>query len=89
MLYWGKVTNNSAMVTGLREKGVPVRVMKDENIEDVATASEDLVWVTDGRSFRGLERKVVICVRPPVDVSDRLHSMSRCTSQLVIVSAYC
>ncbi|XP_025087014.1 uncharacterized protein LOC112559807 [Pomacea canaliculata] len=83
------VSENSGTVKGLKEAGIPVRVMKDEDIEDVATARSDVVWVTRGHYVRGLERKVVVClVDVDVNADVRLHFMSRCTSQLVIVSPY-
>ncbi|XP_025111934.1 uncharacterized protein LOC112574831 [Pomacea canaliculata] len=98
VLYWDDVSDHSCMVTGLLEAGIPVGMMTDEDIEDVATARSDVVWVADGRLVFGLERKVVVCVDDPGDdlfrykllerynpSSPRLHLMSRCTSQLVIV----
>ncbi|XP_025113964.1 uncharacterized protein LOC112575993 [Pomacea canaliculata] len=84
LYYWRNFTEDSGIVTGLREKGIPVRLMKDEDTNDVATAHSDVVWVADGERVRGLERKVVVCVDPRVETV-RLHHMSRCTSQLVIV----
>ncbi|XP_025114123.1 uncharacterized protein LOC112576088 [Pomacea canaliculata] len=102
VLNWGYFMF-SGMVTGLQEAGIPVRVMEDDDIEDVATARSDVVWVADGELVRGLERKVVVCLQydyrslygdvtrseasrllAPVR-SDSFHSISRCTSQLVIV----
>ncbi|XP_025114499.1 uncharacterized protein LOC112576346 isoform X2 [Pomacea canaliculata] len=85
MLYWGDVTDISGMVTGLQEAGIPVKVMKDDDIEDVATARSDVVWVASGDRVRGLERKVVVCLEHHT-IFVPLHWMSRCTSQLVIVS---
>ncbi|XP_025114137.1 uncharacterized protein LOC112576099 [Pomacea canaliculata] len=99
VLDWYDGSDQSGVVTGLQEAGIPVQVMKDEDIEDVATARSDVVWVAGGRRVRGLERKVVVClkdpdyqsiksdlVRPYTRSSFRLDLMSRCTSQLVIVS---
>ncbi|XP_025113483.1 uncharacterized protein LOC112575710 [Pomacea canaliculata] len=86
VVWRGDVSDNSGMVTGLRGADIPVRVMKDEDIEDVATARSDVVWVTRENHVRGLERKVVVCVESVPDNSSRLHPMSRCTSQLVIVT---
>ncbi|XP_025113059.1 uncharacterized protein LOC112575411 [Pomacea canaliculata] len=100
VLYWCHFSDESGMVIGLQEAGIPVRVMTDDDVEDVATARSDVVWVTHGRRVRGLERKVVVCVEnPDYDLhrselylgqyhftSARLDVMSRCTSQLVIVS---
>ncbi|XP_025097937.1 uncharacterized protein LOC112566159 [Pomacea canaliculata] len=85
VLYWGDNSNNSGMVKGLRDAGIPVRVMEEDEIEDVATARTNVVWVTDGDGVRGLERKVVVCLKPRV-IDDRLYAISRCTSQLIIVS---
>ncbi|XP_025082240.1 uncharacterized protein LOC112556946 [Pomacea canaliculata] len=89
VLYWHDVTDQSGVVTGLQEAGIPVRVMQDDDIEDVVTARNDVVWVASGYRVRGLERKVIVCL----DNRDyglftfpRLEHMSRCTSQLVIVS---
>ncbi|XP_025078825.1 uncharacterized protein LOC112554957 [Pomacea canaliculata] len=99
VLYWGNVSDQSGVVTELLEAGIPVRVMKNHDIEDVATARSDVVWVTSGHHVRGLERKVVVCLKnrdhgvfsPKFlqqynPTSLRLDLMSRCTSQLVIVS---
>ncbi|PVD22622.1 hypothetical protein C0Q70_18442 [Pomacea canaliculata] len=98
VLYYRDVSDQWGMVTGLQEAGIPVQVMKDEDIEDVATARSDVVWVTGGHQVRGLERKVVVWVGNPkghfynsqyvsqYTTSARLDIMSRCTSQLVIVS---
>ncbi|XP_025102178.1 uncharacterized protein LOC112568879 [Pomacea canaliculata] len=80
------VSDDSGLVKALKKAGIPVRVMKDDNTEDVATARSDVVWAADGGLVRGLERKVVVCVNDVDDVFSRLHFMSRCTSQLVIVS---
>ncbi|XP_025113982.1 uncharacterized protein LOC112576006 [Pomacea canaliculata] len=87
VLVWlGGLSETLGVVTGLREENIPVRVMKDEDIEDVATARSDVVWVTRENHVRGLERKVVVCLESVTDNSSRLHPMSRCMSQLVIVS---
>ncbi|XP_025111947.1 uncharacterized protein LOC112574842 [Pomacea canaliculata] len=89
VLYSPCMRYNSGVVTGLREAGIPVRVIKDADIEDVATARSDVVWVADGRRVRRLERKVVVCLQDPMFylyTSPRLDLMSRCMSQLVIVS---
>ncbi|XP_025111722.1 uncharacterized protein LOC112574708 [Pomacea canaliculata] len=83
------INDDIAIVKELREAGIPVRVMKDDDIEDVATARSDVVWVTEDKRVRGLERKVVVCVRSSGNYTTNcLHSVSRCTSQLVIVSRY-
>ncbi|XP_025078806.1 uncharacterized protein LOC112554942 [Pomacea canaliculata] len=99
VLYWDNVSNQSGVVTGLQEAGIPVRVMTDDDIEDVATARSDVVWVARGLRVRGLERKVVVCLENPDTrffrfehferydfTTPRLDLMSRCTSQLVTVS---
>ncbi|XP_025113144.1 uncharacterized protein LOC112575471 [Pomacea canaliculata] len=90
VLDWGQPKDNSGIIEGLQEAGIPVRVMKEDDIEDVATARSDVVWMADGDRVRGLERKVVVCLKSPC-VNDqlliRLHNMSRCTSQLVIISS--
>ncbi|XP_025078802.1 uncharacterized protein LOC112554939 [Pomacea canaliculata] len=92
--YWDNVFDQSGVVTGLQEAGIPVT---DDDIEDVATASSDVVWVASGPRVRGLERKVVVCLedfdyglltyslQPQNLTFARLDIMSRCTSQLVIV----
>ncbi|XP_025079397.1 uncharacterized protein LOC112555280 [Pomacea canaliculata] len=99
VLYWRDISDQSGVVTGLQEAGIPVRVMKDDDIEDVATACSDVVWVVGEHRVRGLERKVVVSL----ENSDlglyrtmylekynlttvRLELMSRCTSQLVTIS---
>ncbi|XP_025111951.1 uncharacterized protein LOC112574846 [Pomacea canaliculata] len=90
VLSWPNVSDNSGMVTGLQEAGIPVRVMKDDDIEDVSTAHSDVVWVADGYRVCGLERKVVVYVEDPESDSfsfPRFTLISRCTSQLVIVSS--
>ncbi|XP_025112559.1 uncharacterized protein LOC112575149 [Pomacea canaliculata] len=89
ILDWDDVSYNSGMVEGLQEAGIPVRVMKDDDMDDVATARSDVVWVADGNCVRGLERKVIVCLQDlkfELISSVRLALMSRCTSQLVIVS---
>ncbi|XP_025111721.1 uncharacterized protein LOC112574707 [Pomacea canaliculata] len=107
VLYWYEGSENTGMVNKLQEAGIPVRVMKDDDIDDVATASSDVVWVAGGHRVRGLERKVVVCLGDPAfdsfrsererhtpellhynPGSARLDLMSRCTSQLVIISAH-
>ncbi|XP_025114134.1 uncharacterized protein LOC112576095 [Pomacea canaliculata] len=96
VLDWCDVSDQSGVVKGLQEAGIPVQVMKDdEDMEDVATARSDVVWVACGDRVRGLERKVVVYLKYPNDdyfsrsnVNHTLgsfHSISRCTSQLVTV----
>ncbi|XP_025111731.1 uncharacterized protein LOC112574719 [Pomacea canaliculata] len=101
VLYWYDVSDQSGVVTGLQEAGIPVRMMKDDDIEDVATARSDVVWVTNGHRVRGLERKIVVCLEDPdyysytfevlqryIPCSARVDYISRCTSQLVIVYSH-
>ncbi|XP_025099849.1 uncharacterized protein LOC112567365 [Pomacea canaliculata] len=45
VLYGYNVADNTGILTALREEGIPVRVMTDDDIEDVATARSDVVWV--------------------------------------------
>ncbi|XP_025113361.1 uncharacterized protein LOC112575604 [Pomacea canaliculata] len=77
------ISDDSGMVKALKEAGIPVRVMKDDDIDDVATARSDVVWMTNGYRVCGLERKVVVCLQDRD--TTRFNSISRCTSQLVIV----
>ncbi|XP_025100976.1 uncharacterized protein LOC112568091 isoform X2 [Pomacea canaliculata] len=95
VLSLGNFTVKSGMVTGLQEAGIPVQIMEDDYIEDLATARSDVVWMTRGHYIRGLERKVVVCIVER-DLQDlkvermhplhiRLNLMSRCTSQLVLI----
>ncbi|XP_025079698.1 uncharacterized protein LOC112555480 [Pomacea canaliculata] len=65
VLCWFDVSDQWGVVTGLQEAGIPVQVMKDDDIEDVVTARSDVVWVTGGDHVRGLERKVVVCLEDP------------------------
>lgn len=87
----GHLRNNSGVVEGLRRAGLPVRVIEGgsrSDVQDVATSRSDVVWVLNGAQARGLERKVVVCVRNEYrhsDVYHRLYPMSRCTSHLVLV----
>ncbi|XP_025080978.1 uncharacterized protein LOC112556317 [Pomacea canaliculata] len=76
LLDWDDISDDSGMVKGLKEAGIPVRVMNDDDIDDVATARSDVVWVTDGPRVCGLERKVVVCLEE--DLNARFYSMSRC-----------
>ncbi|XP_025103290.1 uncharacterized protein LOC112569645 [Pomacea canaliculata] len=97
---WRDVNDQSGVVTGLNKAGIPARVMKDDDIEDVATAHSDVVWVTNARVY-GLKRKVVVYLQyfdfdsmrftefyQGSDCSSRLDLVPRSTSQLVIVSLY-
>ncbi|XP_025111929.1 uncharacterized protein LOC112574826 [Pomacea canaliculata] len=90
VLHWDDGSDSSGMVRGLQEAGIPVRVMKDDDIDDVATARSDVVWVARGDRVRGLERKVVVCLEETVSPEYYrrfvpFYLMSRCTSQLVVV----
>lgn len=73
------------MVVALREAAIPVRVMADDDVDDVATARSNVVWMVHGSRVCGLERKVIVCLKNG-DENVRLYFMSRCTSQLVVVS---
>ncbi|XP_025111921.1 uncharacterized protein LOC112574819 [Pomacea canaliculata] len=84
LLYWRVLSDSSHMMTALREAGIPVLVMKDDDIDDVATARSDVVWVAEGDRVRGLERKIVVYLGRVDNVDARLQVISRCTSQLVI-----
>ncbi|XP_025113686.1 uncharacterized protein LOC112575842 isoform X2 [Pomacea canaliculata] len=84
VLDWFGVKDDSAMVTAIKEADIPVQVMSGDDSEDVATARSNVVWVAGGEFVYGLERKVVVCLEGDYNV--RLHCMSRCTSQLMIVS---
>lgn len=88
MLWWGGASDSAGIVTGLRSANVPVRVMTEDDIDDVASAASDVVWVADRDFVRGLERKIIVCldIFGLDDLLVRLHALSRCTSQLVIVS---
>ncbi|XP_025112337.1 uncharacterized protein LOC112575042 isoform X2 [Pomacea canaliculata] len=97
VLYHDAVSDSAGVVTALRTAGIPVQVkrwMKDDDIKDLVSPRRDVVWVLGGYHVHGLERKVVVCLdpeasseNPTMDVGFRLHYMSRCTSQLVIVSS--
>lgn len=101
VLHMDDSSDNEGIVKGLREASIPVRVMKthdddaatadavddDNDVDDIATARSDVVWVARGRRVPGVERKVVVCLeRPGADLYVRFFSMSRCSSQLVVVS---
>lgn len=82
------VHSMSGLVTGLRKSRVPVKVFTDSDTDDLATGRSDVIWVAHGSRVHGLERKIVVClVNIHDDYDDRLHLMSRCTSQLVILSS--
>lgn len=86
VLYPGEVNTKFDFVKGLAQCGLPVKVTtNDDDINDLATAGSDVVWVANEDDVRSLERKVVVCLKEE-DTSPCLHGISRCTSQLVIVS---
>ncbi|XP_025114295.1 uncharacterized protein LOC112576215 [Pomacea canaliculata] len=86
VLCWDCTSDDLGMMEGLQEAGIPVQLMKDDDIEDVATARSDVVWMAGGNLVSGLERKVVVCLEE--DPQARFYCMSRCTSQLVFVCSY-
>ncbi|XP_025103294.1 uncharacterized protein LOC112569648 [Pomacea canaliculata] len=77
VLYGGNTRQISGLsvMRGLREAGIPVWVMEDEDIEDVATARSDVVWITNVERVLGLERKVIVHL-----VTEESGSVS-CTAQ--------
>lgn len=76
----------SRMIAALKEADIPVQIIEnDADIEDVAMARSDVVWLMTEDQARGLEKKVVVFVQLDPKYG-RVHYMSRCTSQLVIVS---
>lgn len=85
------INEDAAILKNLKEENVPVRVMRYSDIEDVATSRSNFVWVARYQQVRGLERKVVVCLDNYDDSEGvypfiRLHAMSRCSAQLVVVS---
>ena len=63
----------------------------ESRVGEVAVSRKDLVTVAGWRCVRGLERRVVVWltdwgVGPDVDRYHWLFGMSRCTTQLVVVS---
>ena len=63
----------------------------ESRVGDVAVSRTDRVTVADWRCVQGLERRVVVWltdwgVGPDVDRYDWLFGMTRCTTQLVIVT---
>lgn len=89
ILHLASIGEDSGMLKGLREVGIPVRLLKETtDIEDFATARSDVVWMVVGDNVIGLERKVVVVLEPLARARDqdiRLHYMSRSTSQLVFM----
>lgn len=78
---------DSAVVRGLQASYINAKVFKAENMEDIATARTNVVWLADPNHVRGLERKIVVWLldNAPDFTDYRLHAVSRCTSQLVFV----
>ncbi|KAK7451827.1 hypothetical protein BaRGS_00039800 [Batillaria attramentaria] len=87
----------SGMVTGLRRRHFPVRIVEAgdaEALEDVVKMTgPDEVIVADADTIRGLERKIVVWVQADrrnegsgEEDFGRLDAMSRTTAQLIIVS---
>lgn len=90
LLSWNELHEDAAILMAMTAAGIPVKVMRDSDIGDVATARSDVVWAARQLLVRGLERKVVVCIHNYDDskgqyISTRLSAMSRCTSQLVVV----
>lgn len=85
-----QLSEDAGILKPFSEKEIPVRVMRDCDIEDVATASSDVVWAARQHLVQGLERKVVVCLDNYDDIMgqypfSRLYTMSRCSSQLIVV----
>nr|KAG5712119.1 hypothetical protein BaRGS_020845 [Batillaria attramentaria] len=90
------VRRASGVVRGLRQAGVPVKVLARGDTagfsRDVALmAGPDQVLAANARSVSGMERKVVVWLqRGPLRAGDigmgRLHAMSRATAQLIWVT---
>ncbi|XP_070203243.1 uncharacterized protein [Littorina saxatilis] len=105
----GRVTSPaSGVVQGLKDAGVPVSVLGDQDflhnearwervVQDVAVAATDTVTVAWYGWVKGLERRVVAVLQDRhqedddemtdelIDHGDRLHAVSRCTTQLITV----
>lgn len=77
------VAEDAGMVMALRNASIPVQVLKDEDIEDVATARSDVVWVANEDIVRGVERKIIIIIE---NTKVQLHALSRCTEQLMVIT---
>ncbi|XP_025099705.1 uncharacterized protein LOC112567287 [Pomacea canaliculata] len=86
VLAWSDFSDYRGMARALGDAGIPAQVMKDDDLEDMATARSDVVWLASRHHVRGLERKVIVCINDPSIFSTRFELMSRCTSQLVIIS---
>ena len=60
-----------ALITALRNAGIPVVVVKDTNDPSLAFSNKEAVTFTTTFAMTGLERKVVICV--PFEARDPLE----------------
>lgn len=75
----------------LKKSGLNIKVVNDENIHLLSEDNDDVVWAADGRTFRGLKRKVVIFVEGTFRPSNipiawtRLCVATSCTAQLIWV----
>lgn len=85
----GRVRVNG-LVQGLRECNVPVRIVTKGDtkaIDAMALAASDEVTVTKWKLANGLERKVIVVLnngnKTRSDMSDRMQSATRCSSQLI------
>ena len=94
----GNVTSSaSGVVRALRRAQIPVCVLEwrdragvvaewESRVADVAVARTDEVTVAHWESVQGLERRVVVWLSDLTqDDIPRLHALSRCTTQLIIV----
>lgn len=89
-----ELREDAPVLKALSNASIPVRVLREQNIQDVATAGSNVVWAAKQQLVRGLERKVVVCLVNDTDEKNphaftRLFAMSRCSSQLVVVSPNC
>ncbi|XP_025111877.1 uncharacterized protein LOC112574797 [Pomacea canaliculata] len=67
VLYRENVSEEFGIVKAFHDQKIRHRLMKNDTkdmeiVKDMATATKNVVWVTDGDLFRGLERKVVVSV---------------------------
>ena len=92
----------SGFVRGLRDEQIPVCVLEyrvrvgdvagwESRVEDGAGAKTDQVTVAFWESVHGLERRVVVCLNDKGKKGASvftLYSVSRCTTQLIIVDIW-
>ena len=82
-----RLTTDCAMVEELKECGFPVeavdRYSHHTEKRDLALGTTNRVTVTDSRTFSGLERSIVVGLGEQ-SVS-RLHTVSRSTSQVIVI----